>query len=55
MKKMLSLIIAATLGMSMLTGCSAKPAETTAAQTTLADVGDPDLLGGTGVAGVVDD
>ena len=37
MKKMLSLIIAATLGMSMLTGCSAKPAETTAAQTTVAE------------------
>ncbi|MBR6615010.1 MAG: ABC transporter substrate-binding protein [Lachnospiraceae bacterium] len=37
MKKLLSLIIAATLGMSMLTGCSAKPAETTAAQTTVAE------------------
>lgn len=36
MKKMLSLFVAAALGMSMLTGCSAKPAETTAAQTTAA-------------------
>lgn len=36
MKKMLSLIVAAALGMSMLTGCSSKPAETTAAQTTVA-------------------
>ncbi|MBE5972207.1 MAG: ABC transporter substrate-binding protein [Lachnoclostridium sp.] len=36
MKKMLSVIVAAALGMSMLTGCSTKPAETTAAQTTAA-------------------
>ena len=36
MKKTLSLLLAAALGMSMLTGCSAKPAETTAAQTTVA-------------------
>ena len=36
MKKMLSLLVAATLGMSMLTGCSGTPAETTAAQTTAA-------------------
>ena len=36
MKKMLSVIVAAALGMSMLTGCSTKPAETTAAQTTVA-------------------
>ena len=36
MKKMLSLLVAATLGMSMLTGCSSTPAETTAAQTTAA-------------------
>ncbi len=36
MKKMLSLLVAATLGMSMLTGCSGTPAETTAAQTTVA-------------------
>lgn len=36
MKKMLSLFVATALGMSMLTGCSAKPAETTAAQTTAA-------------------
>ncbi|MBQ2105460.1 MAG: ABC transporter substrate-binding protein [Lachnospiraceae bacterium] len=35
-KKMLSVIAAAALGMSMLTGCSAKPAETTAAPTTVA-------------------
>ena len=34
MKKMLSLLVAATLGMSMLTGCSGTPAKTTAAQTT---------------------
>ncbi len=34
-KKMLSVIVAATLGMSMLTGCSTKPAET-AAPTTVA-------------------
>ena len=36
MKKTLSLLLAAALGMSMLTGCSAKPTETTAAQTTVA-------------------
>ena len=36
MRKMLSLFLAAALGVSMLTGCSAKPAETTAAQTTVA-------------------
>ena len=36
MKKMLSVLVAAALGMSMMTGCSAKPAETTAAQTTAA-------------------
>ena len=40
MKKMLSLFLAAALGISMLTGCSAKPAETaaptTAAQTAAA-------------------
>lgn len=36
MKKMLSLLVAATLGMSMLTGCSGTPAETTAAQATAA-------------------
>ena len=37
MKKTLSLLLAAALGLSMLTGCSAKPAETTAAQTTVAE------------------
>lgn len=37
MRKMLSLLVAATLGMSMLTGCSSKPAETTAAETTVAE------------------
>ncbi len=37
MKKVLSLFLAAALGVSMLTGCSAKPAETTAAQTTVAE------------------
>ncbi len=36
MRKMLSLFLAAALGVSMLTGCSAKPTETTAAQTTVA-------------------
>ncbi len=36
MKKTLSLLLAAALGISMLTGCSAKPAETAAAQTTVA-------------------
>lgn len=37
MRKMLSLLVAATLGMSMLTGCSSKLAETTAAETTVAE------------------
>lgn len=34
MKKVLSFLLAAALGVSVLTGCSNKPAETTAAQTT---------------------
>ncbi len=37
MKKTVSLLVAAALGMSILTGCSTKPAETTAAQTTVAE------------------
>lgn len=44
MKKVLSLLLAAALGMSMLTGCSSKAAETTAAPETTAEAVDDDVV-----------
>lgn len=42
MKKVLSLLLAGALGMSMLTGCSGKPAETTAATTAVETTAAPE-------------